>query len=389
MSKKLIISLILVLVLGCGSAPASVFLTKESNVVSSPDSLDDDLYIFGNYGEVYGIVGGDLTAFCFNHEADGIITGNANIFAYAVRQAGNVHQSARIFGYEVYIDAVIGRNLLVFGNDIEIGDDAAVGKNLDCNGEVINIKGDIKGDANINARIVYISGKIDGNVEIKANEIYIDSPARIEGELVYKSKNKAEIDDDVIIAGGIDWIERAPEEESDDSGFHLPGVIRAILFIMTLLTGFALILILNRHTRESVLQIEQRLWQTLAIGLLAEIIFIAGSIVLFLMIIGIPLAMILSFLGFILFYIGKIYVSIAIGRIILRLITSGKKMAIGWEFLLGLIVLTILFRIPVLGTIIYIITFILGTGAAITGYLSLCRKLKEHEKPPEIIEPAS
>ncbi|MEW5922648.1 MAG: hypothetical protein AB1746_01530 [Candidatus Zixiibacteriota bacterium] len=388
MSKRLVITLFLMLVLGYNSASASIFMSKESNVVSSLDSLDDDLYIFGNYGEVYGIVGGDLSTFCFNHEADGIIGGNANIFAYKVRQAGNVNQSARIFGYEIYIDAVIGRNLLVLGNDVEFGDDAEVGKDLNCTGDVVNIKGDIKGNANINGRVVYITGRIDGDVEIKADEIYIDSPARIEGELVYTSKYKAEIDEDVIIAGGVDWIETKGEKDSGDSGFHLPAFIRALLFLMTLLTGFALILILNRHTRESALQIEQRFWQTLAIGLLSHIIFIVGSIVLFIMIVGIPLAVILSFLGMVLFYIGKIYVSIAIGRILLRLLTSGKKVAIGWEFLVGLVILTIIFRIPVLGTIVYIVTFILGTGAAITGYMSLCRKLKDQDKPPEIIEPA-
>lgn len=389
MRKKLTTLLILLLALGWTSAYASVFMSKESNVVSSLDSLDDDLYIFANYGEVYGIVDGDLSAFCFNYEADGIITGNANIFAYTVRQAGDVKMSARIFGYDIYIDAVIGRNLLVFGNDIEISPDASVGKDLNCGGDIINIKGNIKGNADIKARVVYITGVIDGNVEIKADEIYIDSPAQINGELIYTSKYKAEIDDDVIIGGGIDWIESEEDNSGKGTGFHLPPIIRAILFMMTLLTGFALILVLNRHTRESALQIEQKFWRTLAIGLLSEIIFIGGSVVLCLMIIGIPLAVILSFIGVVLFYIGKIYVSIAIGRFLFGLLARGKKVAMGWEFLVGLIILTILFRIPGLGVIAYIVAFILGTGAAVTGYISLCRMLKSQDKPPEIVEPAS
>jgi len=100
-------------------------------------------------------------------------------------------------------------------------------------------------------------------------------------------------------------------------------------------------------------------------------------LILLVLIVGIPLSILLVSVGMVLFYIGKIYVSIVLGRLIIGLLAKNKKVALGWELLVGLIILSLFFQIPVLGTIVYLLAFILGTGAAISGYYSLNRKYKE------------
>ena len=374
MRLKIALILLLLIAVGQTHLSASVFMSKESNIFTRLDSLDDDLYIFGNYGEAYGIIGGDLTAFCYDHEASGLIAGNANIFAYKVLLGGQVNQTARLLGYDVYTDASIGRNLIILGNEIEIDEQAEIQKDLNCAGDMIYVKGTVHGTVDVSGRIVYITGNIDGDVEINAEEIYINSPARIGGDLYYTSKIEAEIEDGVVIEGRVDWEE--PEEDIKTDRFlsSLGNIFHFIFFLMALLTGYFLIIVFNRHTHESAVQISSSFWKTLAVGILSIIIFIGGSIVFCLLVIGIPIAMMLVFLGLLLFYIGKIYTSIAIGRLIFKMFTNVKKIAIGWEFLIGLIVLSIAFRIPGLGTAAYIIAFILGTGAAIMGYMSLCKK---------------
>jgi len=382
MRLKITSIMILLLALSYIPVSGSVFMSDQSNIVSSRDSLDDDLYIFGNYGEVYGIVEGDLTAFCYEHDAAGMILGNANIFAYDVRLGGEVAQTARLFGYTVQTDAAIGRNLLALGNEIKIDRDAIVNVDLNCSGNIVYVRGTVHGDAEVGGDIVYITGNIDGDVDITANEIYIDRPARIGGELTYTSKNKAEIDDDAIIEGGVNWKE--PEEDIDSGDFSsFAAFARFLFFLMALVTGFGLIILLNRHTHEAADQINNRFWQTLAIGLLTFIICTGGAVVLCLFIVGIPLGLMLILLATVLFYIGKIYSSIAIGRLVFKFLRSGKKTALGWELMVGLIILTLLFRLPGLGWVVYILAFILGAGAAVTGYLSLCKKIATSKAAPD------
>ena len=142
---------------------------------------------------------------------------------------------------------------------------------------------------------------------------------------------------------------------------------------MALVTGMALILLFRNHTLESTIQIRKKFWHTLATGFLAWIIFIGGALILLVLIVGIPLSILLVTVGMVLFYIGKIYVSIFLGRLLVGWLSRGKKIALGWELLIGLIVLSIVFQIPGFGTFVYVLTFILGTGAAIAGYLALTR----------------
>jgi hypothetical protein len=144
---------------------------------------------------------------------------------------------------------------------------------------------------------------------------------------------------------------------------------------MTLATGMIIILLFREHTNEAILQVERRFWVTLAIGCLAFIILTFGAVVPAVLIVGIPLSLLMLTSATILFYIGKIYVSITLGRFLFKRFTGGRK-AIALEFIVGLIILAILFAIPVIGWIVYILTFLLGTGAAVSGIISLHRKYK-------------
>lgn len=356
---------------------ASEFLSGEGSIVGKSKTIDDDAYIFSDFAEVYGIIDGDLSAFCYEIDADGDIRGNSNIFAYRIYQGGQVEKSVRLFGWSVHISGEIGKNLLVFGKDIEIEKGTVIKRDLSCAGGVIRIEGDIQGDMCASADIIYISGLIDGNVEIEAKEIFIESPAVINGNIWYTSPAEAEIDDDVFIGGETEWNVTSLNEEIEKGVSLFFAAVRLLLFAMTLVTGLALILLFRNHTRESSEQVEKKFWHTLAAGILALIVFTFGALVLCAVIVGIPLAILLVSLGLLLFYIGKIYVAIALGRLIFRLIASRARIAIGWEFIVGLIILSIVFQIPFIGPVVYIVSFIVGTGAAITGFLSLNRKLKE------------
>jgi hypothetical protein len=233
----------------------------------------------------------------------------------------------------------------------------------------------------VSGSVVLISGIIDGKVEIEAEEVYIGYPAQIAGDLIYTSRLEAEIEEDVLVGGEI--IHELPEDKEElESLFPaIMPILRFLLFVMALITGYAMILLFNRHTREAAEQMETRFWPTFAAGLLTMILIVMGAIIMTALVVGIPLAIIMTSLGILLFYIGKIYVSIVIGRLVFKIFSSTKKFALGWEFLVGLIILTLVFRIPVVGTLVYILSFIIGAGAAVMGYLSLNKKLTSALKP--------
>ncbi len=369
----------LLLILSPALLTASEFMSKDGMIVPRADSVFDDIYLFGNQSEIYGFVDGDIFAFCYDIETDGNITGSVNLFGYNVLLNGNVGNSSRLFGYQVDFGAHTGRDVLAFAQKIDIGRDAVIEHDLTCGGEKVTFDGIIRGDADINADIVTISGTIDGDLKVSGGEISIISPAVIKGDFTCTSREEPYVDEGVVIEGETKWTppKKAETEEKKSEALSAFGAIfRFLLFLMAFVTGLALILLFRNHTNESAVQLQKRFWHTLAIGFLAWIIFIGGSLILLVLIIGIPLSILLATVGMVLFYIGKIYVSIFIGRLLVDLITRGKKIAIGWELLIGLIILSVVFRIPGFGTLVYIVTFVLGTGAAIAGYLSLTQSKK-------------
>lgn len=367
-----------------GIISATKFMAKDGMIVSRSDIVEDDLYLFGNYAEVYGKVDGDIAAFCYDIKIEGDIVGNVDVFAYNVDLAGDIGKTCHLFGYKVDVSGHIGRNFFAFGRTIDIDNDAIIERDIFCTGEKIFVDGTVKGRAKIAGDIVTISGTVEGDLEIEGKEISIIAPAVIKGDFLYTSGEEAYIDNDVLIEGETDWTlpKKGDAEKDKDEGisaFHIG--FKFLLFIMAFITGLALIILFKNHTHESSVQIQQRFWYTLAIGFLALIIFTGGALILLVLIVGIPLSILLVSVGMVLFYVGKLYVSIVLGRLIFGLLAKEKKVALGWELLVGLIVLSLLFQIPVLGTIVYLLAFILGTGGAISGYYSLSRNYNKENTP--------
>ncbi len=367
----------LIILFGCAPEAifASEFLGGDDISLSRDERIKDDLYIFGNYSEIRGTVEGDLTAFCYDLSSNGNVDGSANIFAYNIDYIGKINRSARLFAYKIRLNGPVAGNLLAFGKDIRLGSKSYIGRDLTYSGENIKIDGIVIGNVDGTSAKTVISGKIDGDINIETEQLIITSTAIIEGELFYKSKNEAVIDEGGIIKGEITWQELNTEPDINISPTG-SLVFNIIMFFATLLTGFVLILLFRNHINRSVDQLETNFWHTFAIGCLSFIGLTFGAIIPILLIIGIPVSMMMLALGFILFYIGKIYVAITLTRYLFGLINKDSKLPIGIEFIIGLIILSVLFELPTIGWVIYIITFLLGTGAAINGCIAISRSSK-------------
>ncbi|MCP4704385.1 MAG: hypothetical protein GY865_07225 [candidate division Zixibacteria bacterium] len=374
----------------CWFAPETIWATEILNgddiSISRDEVIDDDLYMFGNYSEVRGTITGDLTAFCYDLSANGTVNGNTNLFAYNIDFIGKIDRTARLFAYKIRLNGPVNGNLLIFAKDIRLGSKSYIAKDLTYSAENIKLDGVVIGNVDGISSKTVISGQIDGDISIETDQLIIISPATITGELSYTSANEAIIEEGVIIEDEIIWIEAGTETDGDikltDESSFLGNFI---LFLAALLTGFVLILLFKNHINRSVEQLETNFWHTFAIGCLSFLGLTFGAIIPAVLIIGIPVSIMMFTFGLILFYIGKIYISITLARYLFSLMNKGTKLPIGIELIVGLIILTVLFELPVIGWVIYIATFLLGSGAAINGCIAISRSSKtvQHASPIE------
>jgi hypothetical protein len=378
------ILVIMLLLLTAFTSSASEFISGSDKIISKNEIISDDVYFYGDYCDSYGTITGDLIAFCYNITSEGETNGSANLFGRFVSLGGKTGNSARLFGQYIDIYGNIDGSLLAFGQEINMEKNVTVARSAHCYADVIVIEGDIGEDTELSGGSVLISGRIDGDVKIKAEDITIASSAIITGDLEYQSGSEAFIDNGAQIDGRVRWDELIIDNDFDNIFSVIGPIFRVTMFFITLITGLFIILLFRYHTRESSNQIQHHFWKSLGVGFLGMMLFSFGALILIILVVSIPIGIMLLFLGGVLFYIGKIYVSIVIGRLLFGLLSSKPKLALGWEFIIGLVILTILFQMPYLGSIIYLFTFIVGMGGAICGYLALSRKYKESEAEADI-----
>ena len=368
------------IILLCGLVPkptfASEFLDGDDINLARDEVIDDDLYMFGQNCEIRGTVKGDLVTFCYDFSSNGTIDGNVNAFARYIENIGGIGRSARLFAQNIRINGHINDDLLAFGQEIRLGSKTFIGRDLTYAAENMKIDGVVIGNVEGSSAKTVISGRIDGNICIETEQLIITSTAVIEGELCYTSSSEAVIDESVIIEKEIIWNEKSDTDEGITISNDASLIFSIFMFFATLLTGFVLILLFKNHINRSVEQLETNFWHTFAIGCLSFIGLTFGWIIPALMIIGIPVSMMMLTLGLILFYIGKIYVAIMLARYLFGLINKGTKLPIGVELIIGLVILSVLFELSTIGWVIYIVTFLLGTGAAINGCIAIGRSNK-------------
>jgi cytoskeletal protein CcmA (bactofilin family) len=351
------------------SASASLFLSKDRYKVAAADTIDDDIYLAASKGLFDGVVTGDVVIATKDYTITGEIHGNVNSLSQGATIRGNIGKTARLFAQTIIIHGQVGNNLLAFGQDIDISEDSRIGRDASLFGEDVSFSGEVGGNMTVECGQVYIAGKIDGDLYIEAEKITVVSPAEITGDIIYKSGKKIRIEEDVIVGGEIQWEETVAKEKSDD-GIAWP--LRILLFFASLVTGLFIIGFTNRHARLSSDHIIQKPVVSLGLGFVAFCGIPVAIVVLLALIISIPVAIILLFAYTVFFYIAKIYVAIAVGRLGIRAFRRDADPKQGWSLLFGLIILTILFVIPVLGWFVYFAVLFWGMGALLLGMRS-CR----------------
>lgn len=378
--KSIILSLAVLAVLAASQDMfASEFRAKDDETVDINEIVRDDLYLFGNNVEIRGDVDGDLVAFAYSIISNGEIFGSANLFAYNVDLTGHIGGTVRTFAYNTRINCPIEGNFVGMSGLIRIGDKAVISKDFHFMTERLTFDGIVRGKLEGEGDEIKIAGTVFGDVDVTAKRLVVVAPAVIKGNLHYKSPEEAIIEDGVVIEGDVDWEKQ--EAKKEISSRNVLGAFNIgldlALFVMAFLTGLFLILLFKDHAREASNQVLNKFWHTMAIGFLTFIILAGGAIVSAVLIVGIPLSILMIMVGLMLFYTGKIYVAVPLGNWVIRLFSKNAQPGIILQFLLGLFILMILFQIPVLGFLVYIVAFITGAGAAVAASMELYKCLKK------------
>ena len=348
---------------------------KTGKIVVLPKNevVESDYFAAGSSATISGTVKGDAYIVAGTIDFEGTIDGDLIAAGGVINVRGTVTDDLRLCGGQVIISGDIKGNLTVAGGSVTLTDSANINGSLITAGGNVNIFGPIGDNAIIGAGNLTIGNRIGGNVNAGAGEIKLTSNALIAGDLNYYSRAKAQIQEGAEVKGEVSH--KIPHEVSPGRVLGA-GFIFYLIFevISALIVGLLLLKIYPNFVDRVVDIIQVKSLNSLGIGFLGIIVIPVIFLILILTIIGIPLGIIIILPYFIYLYLSKVFVSLFIGRRLLKLF--GTSLRSGWALLIGLVIFVIVTSIPFIGGIIYLIFLILGFGALLIFYKQTYSKLR-------------
>jgi cytoskeletal protein CcmA (bactofilin family) len=343
-------------------------LDIDSDVAGELLALAGHAEIRGRFKNGATIMGGSL-------EVDGEIDGPIFIAGGKIETTGRLGGNTKLMGAKITHSATVEGDFLAAAAKVELTERSNVSGKVWATGAKVEVDGTVGGELRIAARTAIVGGRIEGDVHIDAVEIEILPSTVIAGNLFYRSGEDAEIDPSATIAGDVNF-------ERSDRPRRTVGMAHAgmAMFLLATIGGLILlgavqILLCPNFSIEAARTIGKRPWPALGLGFA---ILVAGPVLIAILagiIVGIPLAIALISLYVLLVLAGLLVTSTAIGMKTIGFFGRSIGDTFWKRFgglVLGVLILSVITVIPILGAIVFCIALSFGVGALVMKSRKVC-----------------
>lgn len=183
--------------------PAYAAIIKTGDSVFIPENQTNlhDLYLFGGNITSDAPVENDLLSAGGNITLNGDVTGSLMAAGGDLVIRSNVGNTMRVAGRSVTISGHVTRDILIAAGTAKITKTASISGDVLFAGGQLQVEGPVKGKIYTNGGEVIINSSVGGNIEGEMEKLTIGSNAIINGDLRYRSNEKATVLEGAIIRG--------------------------------------------------------------------------------------------------------------------------------------------------------------------------------------------
>ncbi len=259
--------------------------------------------------------------------------------------------SLTVAGGTVVVNAPVREDIIAAGGTLVINGDAG--------GKVIAAGGDI--EVNGNATNILITGssiRVGSGAVIQRDAVLSGGDVTNEGSVMRNLTVSASTFNNTGTAGNVTF------EEQERASPLFSGLFLVLLAIGSLILGLIFVRFVSDPFIAVVRETERRPVVFTILGFIAHFVTIFVLLIIAITIIGIPIALFLGLLFFAAMLISPLFVAYALGDVITS--RAGRRPGSIWIFVIGFVILHILFAIPLLGIVIHAIAMSLGYGALLS-----------------------
>lgn len=349
------------------SAYAMDFRTGDLVVIT--DTVYEDLYLFSGSATINADVIGDVYVFGGTVSINGNISQDVVVMGGTVNMTGSVGDDVRIIGGDVTVYSQIQGDLLMAGGSLDIAPDSIVNGSAQIAGGIISLDGKIMQDLEGNVGVLRLNGQVYGNVNVTIeNIISFSDKSLVYGNFTYRQLMESSIPKGVV-KGKIEYKEFS---NTTDISFDKDYFVMLFLAFKTfsLLNALLLVLlfvILTPKLIEKSAEIAKKnLMKTFSVGLLSLILFLVGSIIAVMTVVGIHFALIAGFIFAAMIYLAKIF---AAGLLSSYIIDFRKKKHLRLKLFFAMSLVMLIYYLigmtPIIGWFLNMILFVMGLGSII------------------------
>jgi cytoskeletal protein CcmA (bactofilin family) len=360
-------------------------------VVAPGETIDDDLYAFGQTVTIQGTVNGDVIAAGQSINLAGLVNGDVMAAGSTVVVNGPVAGTARLAGQSVDVNAPIGHDLVAGAAVLTAGPQGSVGQDVLAGGRTVTLGGPVERSIRAAADTLTIGGPVGGDVLARVGTLYLTSGARIQGSLVYTSDQEVVVEPGAAVSGSTTRFD-APASQPEPSPAARFGA-GAVAWLQTLvglsLFGLLLVLLFPGFGSRSTEALISKPWTSLGLGF--AVLLGVPVVALFLFVVGLviggwwigPLLLAL--------YLGALPVGYAVagllaGRFVAQTIDR-PQMTTGWRLLIGLVLFGLVGLVPILGGVVLFGAVLFGLGGSVLALTAIYRGQSgthEASRPPDM-----
>jgi cytoskeletal protein CcmA (bactofilin family) len=339
----------------------------ESAVVRADETVNDDLLASGRDVRIDGRVKGDVYAFAQSVTVTGVIEGDLIAAGSQVVLDGQVDGDVRAAGATVQVNGSVGRNVSGAAQLLQLGSGGRVAGNVLGAGETVSVAGDVGGSLTGAGEKVDLQGNVGRGAELSLESLTVGPRARVGGSLTYYADHELDNIPPGVAAGGVQFVRAERDHakaERPGARFNALGNFLSLTWLAgCAIIGVALLRLFPRFAAEFLAVLETQPLPSLGLGVLALIGTIPVAILVGITVIGLPVALLMGAGYFTGLLIGWLFLALATGSILVGLVRKGRPWHPSWAFLLGLVVLYVLSRLPILGALVTFIGLSFGLGA--------------------------
>ena len=351
---------------------AGIMLLDE-NLETTSNVVSKTLYLADSSVTIDYPVEGNVFVMAQNLTISGNISGN--VFALAqnlkIETTGSINSTLFVCAENVTIDGTVS-DVFSISSNLTINNNARVMQDITASGSTLKLDGTIGRNANFGF-----------------DEISTSDSAMILGDLSYSSKTAAISEDIVSGITSFKQIEEVKIEPKDIIREKLNGLYT--LLVVSLVIVLIVVYAMPKFADKEQKIVENKLAATFGYGALALILIPVACLILFCTILGIlpSIALLLVYL-FIIMQVATPLVAIAMAKIICQKINKNTK---GFTLLFSMLLVLaiwVLELIPILGSIVSLLTAILGLGIIVYAiFHSTIDPKKDSKKDDKIVAEAS